>query len=125
MEVRDERLNKTLEPLICYTYIQAEIKNKEEADGLKRVMLLFGEEEQLRGLYEKDAKMMMEDVRNEGKKKQEPKADQRSREQVEKARVNSDVSLLSKKKELQHSLHPSHLTHDAKKGLEKYSKGYL
>ena len=32
-------------------------------------MLLFGEEEELRKLYEKDAKLMMEDVRNEGKKR--------------------------------------------------------
>ena len=43
--VRDERLNRALEPLVSYTYIQSEVKNKEEADGLKRVMLLLGEEE--------------------------------------------------------------------------------
>ena len=48
---------------------------------MKRVMLLFGSEEHLRQLYEKDAKMMMEDVRNEGKKKHEPK-EQRPKEQI-------------------------------------------
>jgi hypothetical protein len=62
--IRDEKLNKTLEPLICYSFIQSELKNKDESEGIKRVMIMLGEESELRKLYENDAKLMLEDVRN-------------------------------------------------------------
>ena len=29
--VKDDTLNTAIEPLICYTYIQSELKNKEES----------------------------------------------------------------------------------------------
>jgi len=32
-----------MEPLICYSFIEAEAKNKDQARGIKRIMLLLGD----------------------------------------------------------------------------------
>lgn len=37
-----EKMNKSMEPLICYSFFQSELKNKEESEGLKRIVVLFG-----------------------------------------------------------------------------------
>lgn len=59
VKMKNDRLNDTLEPLICYSFFQSELKNKEGSYGIKRVMLLLGTEDDLRKLYEADAKMML------------------------------------------------------------------
>lgn len=51
VKVNNDKLNDALEPLICYSFFQSELKNKEESEGIKRVMLLLGTEEDLRKLY--------------------------------------------------------------------------
>lgn len=45
LAINNEKLNKALEPLICYSFIQSEIKNKEESLGIKKAMLMLGTEE--------------------------------------------------------------------------------
>lgn len=38
-------LNKNIEALICYSFFQSEIKDKREAEGLRRIICLFGNED--------------------------------------------------------------------------------
>ena len=38
LRINNERLNKALEPLICYSFIQSELKNREESEGIKKAM---------------------------------------------------------------------------------------
>ena len=75
-------------------------------------MLLLGDEDELRKLYEADAKLLLEDARNEGRKK-----DVKNKDIVDsKIRVSSDASLLTKKKD--YLLHnPPKVAVDAQKGL--------
>jgi hypothetical protein len=127
LSANNEKLNKSLEPLICYSFIQSEIKNKDESEGIKKIMLMLGTEDELRKLYESEAKMMLEETKHEGRKKSESKEKmERNKEKNEpKMRVNSDASLLSRKKDLFSTLNPTKIPLDVQKGLEKYTKNFL
>ena len=86
---------------------------------------MLGTEDDLRRLYEADAKLMLQDAK-ETKKKTEFKQKQKDKDkQQSKMRVNSDASLLTKKRNLFSTLNPPKIAVDAQKGLEKYTKNFL
>lgn len=78
---------------------------------------MLGTEEDLRKLYETDAKMMLQDAKD-SKKKTESKQKQKDKDKEQsKMRVNSDASLLTKKRNLFATLNPPKIASDAQKGL--------